>query len=139
MSVENKTVMRRIYDELWNEGAYDIVDELVSADYVGHLPTPPSAPSGRDGLLWLIKTYRAAFPDIHVTITDQVSEGDKVFTAINLQGTHQAQFMHLPATHKKVNVNAMVITRFEDGKNVEGWAELDRFGMMQQLGVIPAA
>jgi predicted ester cyclase len=46
--------------------------------------------------------------------------------------------MHIPPTNKEVTFTAMVVTRFKDGQNVEGWAELDRFGLMQQLGVMPA-
>jgi predicted SnoaL-like aldol condensation-catalyzing enzyme len=62
MSEENKAVMRRIYEEFWNEGNFEALDEIVSPDYVLHVPTPPGAPSGREGLQWVIQMYRAAFP-----------------------------------------------------------------------------
>ena len=138
MSAENKAVMRRIYEEFWNEGNFDALDEIVSADYVLHVPTPPGAPSGRAGLQWVIQMYRAAFPDIHVQIEDQIAESDKVLTRITIQGTHQGPLMNIPATNKQVTVTALVLTRFKNGRNVEGWAELDRLGLMQQLGVAPA-
>ena len=138
MSAQNKAAMRRLYEEVWNQGKFDVLDEVVSPVYVGHLPTPPSAPSGREGLRWLIQMYRTAFPDIHVQIDDQFAEGDKVLTRITVQGTHQGQFMGIAPTNKKVTVGALVVTRFKDGQNVEGWAELDRLGLMQQLGVAPA-
>jgi steroid delta-isomerase-like uncharacterized protein len=138
MSAQNKAVMRRIYEELWNQGNFDVTPELVSDDYVGHLPTPPDAPTGRDGLVWLIQTYRAAFPDIHVQIEDQIAEGDKVLTWISIQGTHTGQFMHIAPTNNRISLQALVLTRFENGKNVEGHAVLDRLTLMQQLGVIPA-
>jgi len=138
MSIQNKTVMRRIYEEFWNQGNFAALDELVSPDYVLHVPTPPGAPSGREGLQWVIQMYRTALPDVQVQVEDQIAEGDKVLTRITIQGTHQGQFMHLPPTNKEVTITAMVVTRFKDGRNVEGWAELDRFGLMQQLGVIPA-
>ena len=137
MSAQNKAVMRRIYEEFWNQGNFDAMDEIVSPDYVLHVPTPPGAPSGRKGLQWVIQMYRAAFPDIHVQIEDQLAEGDKVMTRITIQGTHQGQFMQIPPTNKEVLFTAIVVTRFKDGRNVEGWGELDRFGLMQQLGVIP--
>ena len=138
MTEQNKAAMRRIYEEIWNQGNFKVVDEIVSPDYVGHLPTPPGTPSGREGLRWLIQMYRTAFPDIHVQVDDQIAEGDKVLTRITIQGTHQGQFMNVPPTNKKISVTALVVTRFKNGQNVEGWAELDRFGLMQQLGVIPA-
>jgi steroid delta-isomerase-like uncharacterized protein len=138
MSEKNKAAMRRIYQEVWNQGNFEVLDEIVSPDYVGHLPTPPGAPSGREGLRWLIQMYRAAFPDIYVQVDDQISEDDKVLTQITIQGTHQGQFMNVPPTNKNIRVTAMVVTRFKNNQNVEGWAELDRLGLMQQLDVIPA-
>jgi predicted ester cyclase len=138
MSAQNKAVMRRIYEEFWNQGNFDAMDEIVSPDYVLHVPTPPGAPSGREGLQWVIQMYRAAFPDIHVQVEDQLAEGDKVMTRITIRGTHQGQLMQIPPTNKEVLFTAIVVTRFKDGRNVEGWGELDRFALMQQLGVIPA-
>ena len=137
MSEQNKVTMQRIYEEVWNQGKFEVLDEVVSSDYVGHLPTPPGAPSGREGLRWLIQMYRTAFPDIHVQVADQFAEGEKVLTRITIQGTHQGQFMGIAPTNKKIEVGALVVTRFKDGQNVEGWAELDRLGLMQQLGVVP--
>ena len=138
MSAQNKANMRRIYEKIWNQGNFEVLDEIISPDYVGHLPTPPGAPSGREGLRWLIQMYRTAFPDLHVQVEDQISEGEKVLTRITIQGTHQGQFMNVPPTNKKVTVTALVVTRFENCQNVEGWAELDRYGLMQQLGVVSA-
>jgi predicted ester cyclase len=139
MSTKNKAAMRRIYEEIWNQGKFEVLDEIVSPDYVFNVATPPGAPAGREGLRWLIKMYRSAFPDIHVQVEDQFAEGDKVLTRISIRGTHKGQFMNLAPTNKEVAVTALVVTRFTNGHNVEGWAELDRLGLMQQLGVVPAA
>ena len=86
----------------------------------------------------MIQAYRTGFPDIHVDVDDQFSEGEKVLTRISIQGTHTGQFMNIPPSGNKFKITALVVTRFVGGQNVEGWAELDRFGLMQQLGVIPA-
>ena len=137
MSAQNKAAMRRIYEEFWNQGNFENIDEIVSPDYVGYLPTPPDAPSGRDGLVWLIQTYRAAFPDIHVQLEDQIAEGDKVMTHITIRGTHQGQFMHIAPTNKKISLEAFVFTRFANGRNVEGRVGMDRLALLQQLGAIP--
>ena len=138
MSEQNKAAMRRLYEEVWNQGNFEAFEEIISSDYLGHIPTPPEAPSGREGLRWLIQAYRTGFPDIHVDVDDQMAEDNKVLTRITIQGTHTGQFMNISPSNKKVKVTALVVTRFVDGQNVEGWAELDRFGLMQQLGVIPA-
>lgn len=136
MSEQNKAIMRRVYDEIWNQGNLETISEIFSPDYVAHF-LPPGIPPGRDGLRQFIAMYRTAFPDFHVEVEDQIAEGDKVATRITGSGTHQGPFMGIPATGNEVRVTAVVITRFEDGRNVEGWVEQDRLGLMQQLGVVP--
>lgn len=138
MSAQNKAAMRRIYEEIWNQGNFDVVNEVISPDYIDHLPTPPNAPTGRDGLSWLIQMYRTAFPDIHVQVIDQIAEDDKVMTRIAIQGTHEGQLMHIPPTGKEISLEAIVVTRFENGLNTEGWIGMDRLKLMQQLGAIPS-
>jgi steroid delta-isomerase-like uncharacterized protein len=137
MSEQNKAIMRRIYDEIWNEGKLEAIDEIFSPDYVAHF-LPPGMPPGRDGFRQFVTMYRGAFPDVHAEVRDQVAEGDKVVTRFTLSGTHSGPFMGIPATRNSVKMTAVVITRFQNGRNVEGWAEQDRLGLMQQLGVVPA-
>lgn len=137
MSEQNKVVMRRIYEEFWNQGNFAALDELVSPDYVLHFETPPGFPDGREGMQRTIESFRAGFPNIHVQIEDQLAEGDKVLTRITIRGTHQGPFMNIPPTNKDVTFTAMVLTRFENGRNIEGRGEIDRLGLMQQLGAIP--
>lgn len=138
MSARNKAAMRRIYDEIWNQGKMDAVDELFSPDYVDHLDKTPGAPTGREGLRWFVQHWRGAFPDIHVQVLDQIAEGDKVLSRISFQGTQTGPFMGHPPSGREVSATAMVLTRFEDGRNCEGWVEIDRITMLRQLGVLPA-
>ncbi len=137
MSEQNKKLMRRIFDEVWNQGNLETIDEIFSPDFVTHF-LPPGTPPGRDGIRQYISMYRAAFPDVHVDVEDQIAEGDRVVTRTTIRGTHKGTFMGVPATGKKIQVSAIIITRFEDGKNVESWVEQDRLGLMQQLGVVPS-
>jgi steroid delta-isomerase-like uncharacterized protein len=137
MSEQNKVVMRRIYEEFWNQGNFESLEELVSPDYTLRMQTPPGVPSGREGLQWTIQAYRAGFPNIHVQVEEQLAEGDRVLTRITIQGTHEGTFMNIPPTYKDVTITAMVLTRFENGQNIEGRGEIDRLGLMQQLGVVP--
>jgi steroid delta-isomerase-like uncharacterized protein len=137
MSEQNKKIMRRILSEVWNQGNLETIDELLSPDFVTHF-LPPGSPPGRDGFRQYVSNYRAAFPDVHVDIEDQIAEGNKVVTRITIRGTHEGTFMGIPATGKKIQVAAIVIVRFDGGRNMESWVEQDRLGMMQQLGVVPS-
>ncbi len=137
MSEQNKKLMRRIFDEVWNQGNLETIDEIFSPDFVTHF-LPPGTPPGKDGIRQYISMYRAAFPDVHIDVEDQIAEGDKVVTRTTIRGTHKGTFMGIPATGKKIQVSAIIITRFEDGQNVESWVEQDRLGLMQQLGVVPS-
>jgi predicted ester cyclase len=137
MSAQNKAAMRRIFEEIWTQGNFEVANEILSPDYIGHF-LPPGAPTGREGFCWYIQMYRTAIPDLYAQVDDMVAEGDKVVSRVTFRGTHTGPLMHIPPTGKEVTVTAMVMTRFENGQNVEAWGESDRFGLMQQLGVIPA-
>ena len=82
--------------------------------------------------------FLTAFPDFHVTLEDVIAEGDKVASRGVWRGTHQGNFMGIPATGKSVAVSYSDIWRFENGKAVENWVQMDMLGLMQQLGVAPA-
>jgi steroid delta-isomerase-like uncharacterized protein len=137
MSTEhNKTVIRRVFNELVNQGNFEAASELLSADYVNHdLPAP--AP-GADGFKQVTMMFRTAFPDIVVTLDQEIAEGDRVATQGTFTGTHQGDFMGIPATGKRVSIKYIDIWRMEDGKGRENWVQMDIMGLMQQLGVVPA-
>ena len=135
---ENKAIARRWFEESGNRHNVAIVDELFTPDYVNHaLGAAPGG--GREAEKHLIEGMLTAFPDMRFTIEDMVAEGDKVVVRYTIQGTHQGAFMGLPATGKAFTTTAIVILRFENGKIAEEWFQGDDLGMMQQLGVIPAA
>jgi steroid delta-isomerase-like uncharacterized protein len=136
MSVQNKVAMRRIFEEAWNQGDFTVVEEIFSPDYVAHF-APPGAPTGREGFRWFITMYRTAFPDLHLQVNDMMADGDKVISRFTIRGTHTGQLMNIAPTNKEVTVTGIVIVRFENGQNIEAWGETDRFGLMQQPGVIP--
>jgi steroid delta-isomerase-like uncharacterized protein len=133
---KNKAMLRRFFLELFNEGDLAVADEIVSADYVNHDAMPGEAP-GREGLKQYVQYVRSAFPDGHFTIDDQIAENDKVVTRFTTTGTHQGEFMGIPATGRSVEITAINIHRIVDGQIREAWLNIDRLGLMQQLGVIP--
>ncbi len=139
MSTENnKALVRRVYEEVINEGNMALLDELVSPDYVEHDPNWPQPVHGPEGLKQYFLAFRTAFPDLHLTIEDMVGEGDKIAVRHTAHGTHEGNMMGIPATGKQVTVPAITIHSINGGKFVETWVIGDSLGLLQQIGVIPA-
>ena len=138
MSQDNVAMMHRIYDEVLNTGNMDIADQLIAANSISH-EVPPDYPAGLEGWKQFWTGFRAAFPDLHLTIHDTIAEGDKVVCRCTMRGTHRGEFMGIPATGKEVLVEGIDVARFAGGKGVEHWAFYDELGMMQQLGAIPGS
>jgi steroid delta-isomerase-like uncharacterized protein len=134
MSVEeNKAIFRRIVEEGFNKGNLAIVDELVATNHVNHTDNV----HGPEEYKQFITMYRTAFPDLHMTIEDQIAEGDKVVNRWTSRGTHKGDLMGIPPTGKQTTVTGMYVARIIGGKIVEEWGNLDALGMMQQIGVVP--
>jgi steroid delta-isomerase-like uncharacterized protein len=137
MSEQNKALVRRVIEELVNKGNFSLLDELVASDYTYYEPTVGEM-RGRDGYKSLVSMYRSAFPDVTLSINEQIAEGDKVVTRWTARGTHQGELMGVPATGKQVTVQGVVISRIENGKLIEDFETYDVHGMMRQLGVSQA-
>ena len=133
MSEQNKAIMRRIFDEVFNEGNLALVDELVAKDSIEH----ENNAHGAEGFKQTVAVFRTAFPDIQISVDDMIAEGDKVVARITMRGTHQGEFMGIPATGKTIAVQGIDIVRFANGKAVEHWGVTDSAAMMAQLGVAP--
>jgi steroid delta-isomerase-like uncharacterized protein len=136
-SEQNKAIVRRAFEEPW-KGNLDVIDELIATQYIGHDPASPEPLRGPAGVKEFISTYRAAFPDARITVEQQLAEGDLVATRWTGRGTHEGELMGITATSKRVTVSGLTISRLEGGKIVEEFQNWDTFGMMQQLGAVPA-
>jgi predicted ester cyclase len=139
MSDLDKQTLRRIPLEAFNENKVEIVDEVLAADFVEHRSMPPGVPQGRDGLKVLIKGLKAAFPDLRYTMIHQVAEGDMVVQHMSASGTMKGEFAGMKPTGKSATWDEVHVVRMKDGKAVEHWAVVDQLGMLQQLGLAPAA
>lgn len=137
MSQLNTMLVRRAIEEVWNRGNYAIIDELVARDVVIHASQPANEIHGPEGIEQFYATLRAAFPDIHFTVEDQVAEGDRVVTRWTARATHKGEFQGIPATGKQVSVTGIDIDRLANGKVVECWPVADELGLLQQIGVVP--
>jgi predicted ester cyclase len=132
---ENKNIVRRIFEEGLNQNKPEVFDELISPSYVNYdFPAPAR---GLEGFKMVIGVFRAAFPDMHVTLEEELAEGDKVITRGYFTGTHEGDFQGIPSTGKQIKVKYIDIWRVENGKLVENWVQMDQLGLMQQLGVLP--
>ena len=134
---DNRTLTQRFYEEVWNKGNLDAVDDLMTSDFVDHA-APPGFPSGPEGAKQVFTMYRNAFPDFRLSVEDLIAEDDRVVARWVTQGTHQGELMGIPPTGKPVTVTGIDVFRIAGGKIAEHWAEFDMLGLMQQLGVIPA-
>ena len=132
---QNKSLVRRIFEEGINQNKQGVFDELIALSYVNHdIPAP--AP-GLQGFKMVIGMFLAAFPDMRVTLEEELAEGNKVITRGYFTGTHQGDFQGIPPTGKQIKVKYIDIWLVENGKLVENWVRLDELGLMQQLSVIP--
>lgn len=134
---ENKAAIERAYKDLWNQRNVEVVDELATEDFLNHA-APPDRQRGRQGLKDVVRMFESAFPDFRYEIEDVIAEGEKVVVRDVFRGTHQGNFMGIPATGKQVAMEAIHIYRFSEGKLAEHWVARDDLGMMQQLGVVPS-
>jgi steroid delta-isomerase-like uncharacterized protein len=137
MSNANKQIIRREFEEILNEGNDAVLDELIDQDYVLYDPTAPAPLRGPNGLRQSLEPFRAAFPDLRLSVEDQVAEGDKVATRWIFTGRHDGDFFGIPPTGKQVEVTGISIERVAGGRIVEDRMELDALGLMRQLGAVP--
>jgi predicted ester cyclase len=133
----NKALVRRLYEEGFNEGNLDVVDEIV-APVVTHDPIILDAPTGPDSIRGGIEMIRKAFPDFHVEVIDLVAEDDKVASFVVMSGTNTGDYRRGGATNKKGTMRAFLLWRVAGGRLVESWGMADRFQFLQQLGVVPS-
>jgi steroid delta-isomerase-like uncharacterized protein len=135
MSDENKRVARRIFEEHYNRRNAAIVGELFAADV--SLQTPDGVFAGLEGASALMQAYATAFPDFRLAIDDLVAEGDRVVVRYAFTGTHRGPLGDIPATGKQVSVtNGIGVYRIAAGKVAEGHFAWDKYGLLQQLGVL---
>ncbi len=134
---DNKALIRYLFDEVWNKGNLAAAEEVASPTWVAHGNLPGQEMPGLQGVRRFISLYRTAFPDMQLTIEDQIAEGDKVVTRWTASATHSGPLMGIAPTGKRVTVSGIGIHRIARGQIVEQWGIDDTLGLMQQLGVVP--
>jgi steroid delta-isomerase-like uncharacterized protein len=129
----NKTIIRQFIDETLNKGDIEAAEKFVDKDVIEQVPFPGQGP-GIQGLKDVLAGMRAAFPDMHWTVHEQIAEADKVVSRFEWTGTHRGPFLGVEPTGRQVQVWGVVIDRLQDGKIKETRILMDALGLMAQLG-----
>lgn len=131
--------VRAFVDAAYTQGRPGAVDEFCAARVIDHAPLPGGFPT-LDGINSGLATLRAAFPDLKATVEGVIASGDRVVARVAFAGTHKGPWQGAPATFRPVTFSSMEEFRYEDGKFVEHWGQLDLAGLNRQIGVAePAA
>ncbi|MBN1160739.1 MAG: ester cyclase [Dehalococcoidales bacterium] len=129
---ENKNLVRHVVD-LWNKRDMEGFFKLCAPEYIEHLPTGDVT---LEQLKQFAPRFYNAFPDIIITIKDMTAEGDKVAALVNWQATHRGEYMGIPATGRKIDINVAILIKVAGGKWIEFWNVTD-IGLAKQLGAVP--
>jgi steroid delta-isomerase-like uncharacterized protein len=130
---EAEEVLAGIYEAI-NTGNVGLLEKFVAPDYVEH----SEGWRGVEPFQQQITAFRAAFPDLQVSIDDLLTDGDRFASRTTVTGTHTGDLMGIPATGKQISVEAVDIGRIENGQAKERWGGLNMYSMLTQLGIIPA-
>lgn len=134
----NKALMRRWFEEVWNQGREDLIDQLRAWDTVASgLGEGNEKSRGHAPFRTFYANMRGTLPDLRLTVEDIIAEGDKVSVRISAEGTHTGDAL-APATGRKVKVGGIIMARIVDGQIVEAWNQIDQLGMLRQIGALPA-
>jgi steroid delta-isomerase-like uncharacterized protein len=134
---ENKDiVLRKWYEEIWNNWNVSAADELFSSDYVLHVSGVP-APLNRDAAKQVVTMFGTAFPDLRHTVDEMVAEDNAVVARWSVLGTHRGDFQGIAATGRLVRLSGTTVHHMSEGKIVETWLTLDNLDLLQQLGALP--
>lgn len=134
---ESGAILRRWFDEVWNKGREEAIDEMLAADGVAHGLVDENGEElrGPAGFKPFFRRFRAAFPDIEVSVEDCICEDDRAAARCTVRATHQGDSLGVAATHSPVDFDGLCIVRVRDGKIVEAWNNFDFARLNQQIGI----
>jgi steroid delta-isomerase-like uncharacterized protein len=131
---DNRAAVRRFFEEVINGKNLDVIEELVTPDAVDHT----FGTQGVEATKQFFSMLHQAFPDLHAEVHDVIAEGDLVAARVTNSGTHQGNFVGIPATGRQARVSEVDFFRMQDGRQAEHWGGPDMASLLQQLGVMPA-
>jgi steroid delta-isomerase-like uncharacterized protein len=136
MSVEeNLQLMRRWFQEVWNEGKTESIQEFLAPDAIGIGELEDGRPlRGPAEFVPFVERIRGAFPDINIVVEDAFGAEDKVVLRWSATMTHRGDHLGMPASGQRVRIAGMSIARIRDKQIIEGWDNWDQLGMLKQIG-----
>ncbi|WP_035051647.1 ester cyclase [Andreprevotia chitinilytica] len=132
-TTQEQQLVRRLYEDCFNTGNLALLPELLTDDFVGGRGEQGPAEFAKT-----VETLRTGFPDVRFELDDVIAEGDRVAVRWTFHATHAGPFAGVQASHKQVTQNGIAIYRIRDGKLAQAWLQIDRLGMLQQIGGYPA-
>ncbi|MFI5070219.1 MAG: ester cyclase [Terriglobales bacterium] len=136
---DNAQFIHRWFDEVWNKGRMEAIDELCRPDAIGHGQAQHKVDIGLVEFKQFARDLRTAFPDIRITIHETLAQGDKVVARWSAKLTHSGSFLGFAPTGREAQITGTSIQRIVDGKIAEGWDNWDQLGLLVQIGAVPAA
>jgi steroid delta-isomerase-like uncharacterized protein len=133
---QTRGLMRRYFDEVWNRGHLDVLDEIIADDYLNHSASIADPRRGPEDLKPIVRTMRAAITGLNYQILDMVIAPDKAAVYLRVTGTHTGDLFGIPATGKRIDVRQMQIEWIGDGRIWQHWRITDELALMRQLGVV---
>lgn len=133
MSQQDNITATKRFGEAINGGNLDVFHEVMASNVIDRDPAPDQGP-GPEGFIKFFSMFRAAFPDLNITVDHMVTDDDNVAIAYTVTGTHQGNFLGVPATGRQISIRGMQIARFQEGQIVERWGSSDQLGILQQIG-----
>lgn len=139
MSVANKVLVYRWYEEVWNKKREEVIDEMLSPDVIsfGLTDDPLEAVKGTEAFKKYWRVMIQAFPDIQVQVESTIAEDDRVVARCSVIATHLGPGLGIPPTGKKIHVTGVRMATFHKGLVVEAWNNFDYLAVYRQLGLIP--
>jgi steroid delta-isomerase-like uncharacterized protein len=134
--MDGTRLVRRLIDEVWNQGQFGVVDALVAADYVGHSPTAGAETHGTEGYKGFFTALRDAFPDVHFSVDQELAESSYVVARWTARGTHLGAYFGIPPSGNKAVITGTTTYRIAAGKVAECWTHADDLGLLRQIGAI---
>lgn len=134
-TADNQAMIRRVFDDIWNDKKRDAIDELYHENLLSH------GFGAEDGDLQTYKEYfdliTNAFPDIEFEVGETFSDGKMAAATWTASGTHDGEFMGVEPTGIASSVTGISVNRIEDGKITETWMNFDSLKLMQTIGAVP--
>lgn len=139
---DNKHVVVRFVEELWNERNLEVAERIFDEDCHTHQLQSGSpvvaAPRGPAAIKAHVAGWLSAFPDLRFTVEQMLADGDRVISQLAMDGTQTGQWLGIPPTRKRVNIRMITIHRIREGKIIEDWVLVESLGLLQQLGALPS-